>query len=335
MGDKRFIPIIFSIFLVLAACSAEPTPAEIRTQQLSRACGIVNAFPSDYVSVWGPAVERAAANGTAPSVAMATYITMQLSFLGELTDPDAVQIYEDYKEYWRLLERDLIANGGKAPESGSVSVEEGARLLNFCAQFDPDMREILDPNEIVDTPPPKSVSAESMGLDGSEISAQQAEEWFLDVYGVPCSKPNDKTKECDIRTLLETRAVQLRPGDYTENLDFPITLSEGPSVERKDITRPTNVWCFKTKDFSRIVYEFSEDQEYSEDTTYSFNCYLLIDTDADGEIFPIFMGHLLSDGSIGLSPTAKCTLEFGYMSDDLEASSNCRESAAQRTEPDW
>jgi len=336
MGVKCFFTIIFPLILVLAGCASEPSAAEIRTQQLSRTCSIVNAWPSDYLSVWGPAVERANANGTAPSDSMVAYITSQFSLLGDLTDPDAVQIYEDYKGYWRLLERDLIANGGKAPESGSASLEEGARLLKFCAQFDPDMRDRLDADEILETPPPKSVSAESMGLAGSEILAQHAQDWFMGVYGVPCSKPNDKTKDCDIRTLLETRSVQFQTGDYTEIVNMSSLSTDAPSVDRKTFTQPTNIWCFKTKDFSRVVYDFTDVKNYSENTTYSFKCYFLGDRDNDGEISPtLFMGNLLSDGSIGLSPTDKCRLEFGYGFDDFEASSKCRESAEQRTEPDW
>ncbi len=336
MGDKRFLPWIFLVLLVLGACSYEPSTEEIRTQQLSQTCSLVNALPNDYVSVWGPAVSRAAASGTAPSDAMAAYVTMQFSLLDELTDPDAVQIYEDYKGYWVLLERDLIANSGNAPEPGSASVEEGARLLKFCAQFDPELRDVLEPSEFVDTPPPKSISAEPKAVDGSEVSAQQAEDWFMAVYGVPCSKPDDKTKDCDSRRLLETRSVQLLPGDYTEKVDVFPSSGEGPTVERVDIARPTNVWCFKTKDFSRIVYEFSDNQDYSENTTYSFACYFLSDSNNDGEIFPIFfMGHLLPDGSIGLNPSDKCRLQFGYGFDDIEASSKCSESAEQKVQPDW
>jgi len=336
IGAQRFLPVIFPIFLALAACSSEPSAAKIRTEQLNRTCSVVNAWPTDYFAVWGPAVEKSAKDGSSPSDAMAAYITMQFSLLGDLTDPDALQIYEDYKEYWSLLERDLMTSGGKVPEAGSASVEEGARLLKFCGQFDPEMRDVLDSSEFVDTPPPKSVAAESMDVDGSEISAQQAEDWFMGVYGVPCSKPNDKTKECDIRTLLETRSIQLLPGDYTERVDMFPTSGVGPTVERSDITRPTNVWCFKTRDFSRIVYEFTDEKEYSEDTTYSFDCYFLSDIDNDGEIFPtFFMGHLLSDGSIGLSPIDKCRLESDFGSDDLDAYAPCPESAEQKIEPDW
>lgn len=335
MGVNRFLPIFFPMLFVIAACTSEPSPEEIRTQQLSRACSIVNAWPSDYISVWGPTVKRAAENGTSPSDAMATYITAQLSILGDLTDPDAIQIYEDYKEYWILLERDLVANGGNAPESGSPIVEEGSRLLKFCAQFDPELRDILDATDFVDTPPPKSVSSESMDGDGSEISSLQAEDWFMDVYGVPCANPNDETQECDTRTLLESRPIQLQPGDYTEVVNTTSLFADKAIVDRYDITRAMSVWCFKTKDFSRTIYEFAGEQEFSENTTYSFNCYFLSDGDGDGEVFATFMGHLLSDGSIGLSPIDECRLESGFGSDDLDAYAPCPENAEQRTEPDW
>lgn len=296
---------------------------------------IVNQWPTDYASVWWHTVERAASEGTSPSDAMAVYVTAQSSIIGDLTDPDAKQIIEDYKAYWRLLERDISTTGGKAPDSGSASVDEGLRLVKFCAQFDPEMREFLTEGDFVDTPPPKSVTATRVDADGAEISAQQAEEWFLNIYGAPCASPRNKTQECDMQTLLESRLVELEPGDYTEVVNVSGSSQAGGEIDRYDITRLTNIWCFKTENFSRTIYEFTEELNLSEKTTYAFNCYFLSDPDGDGDILAFFMGNLLPDGTIGLNPMDNCRLEFGYGFDNLEVSSKCYEAAEQTTEPDW
>ena len=332
MGNKGLLPLIFSILLVLGACSSEPSPGEIRTQQLSRACAIVSDWPDDYMSVWGRVVNREDPNDFSPSETMAKYIAIKSSLLDDLTDPDAVQILEDYKAYWLILERDYAASEGKELGAESDSIKEVGRLMKFCGQFDPAMRDILDPSEFVDTPPPKSVSAQPAGAYGSEISALQAEEWHLEFYGAPCSNPNDKTQECRMSTLLESRSVQLRPGDSTEFLD-----QSGSEVksQQADVNLPMNVWCFKTKDFSRSVYESSGEIEFFEDTTYSFSCYFLRDTDGNGDVSSDYMGNLLPDGSIGLSPTDKCLIESGFGLDDLDAYAPCPESAKERIEPDW
>lgn len=335
MGARRFVPLIVPILLLLSACSTTSSPDEMRTQQLSRACTLVNDWPTDYASVWARTVEKAASDGTSPAEAMSTYITARSSFLGDLTDPDAQQIIEDYEAYWGLLERDLNAGDGELPGSGTASFDEILRLMKFCAQFDPELREFLSESDLMNTPPPRADSVETPEQAGRGNSALLAGKWFSNVYGVPCSSPNDEARECVMRTLLETRVIELKPGDYTEVVNVPTLLGDGGTVERYDITQPTNVWCFKSEDFSRTINVFGNEKEVSQSTTYSFDCYFLNDLDRDGDPFAIYMGSLLPDGTIGLTPSDRCRLEFGYGFENLEASSKCREAAEQKTEPDW
>jgi hypothetical protein len=320
--------------LILAACSSETSTEETQMQQLENACTIVNDWPADYALTWANAVKRANDGGPPPSEAMTIYITSMLSMFDELSDPVAIQIIEDYQSYWGILERNIVANGGMPPDSGAPSVVEGSRLLEFCGQFDPEVREMLGLDGYKLTPPPKAESVEVSEIDGASVSASQAEDWFTRTYGIPCSNPNDRTKECDTRTLLEARVVQLEPGDYTQVVEISAS-PEDTKVNRYDIDRSTNIWCFKTSNFSRIVYDDAEELEFSEETTYSFNCYYLVNTDDDGELFAFFMGNLLTDGSIGLSPIDQCRLKFGYGFDDIDASSKCFEAAEQKTEPNW
>lgn len=100
-------------------------------------------WPTDIITVWGPTVERTTAQGKSPADAMANYIDLLSIMGGDLTDPEAIQIVEDYKDYWYLLEQDLTTGTGQAPSEDSQSTKEGARLLKYCSQFDPELKEAL------------------------------------------------------------------------------------------------------------------------------------------------------------------------------------------------
>lgn len=169
---------------------------------------------------------------------------------------------------------------------------------------------------------------------GSSYDEQKATDWFQSVYGGPeCADPTDTTQDCSITTLLETRQVDLQPGDYTE---VPLLEADG-GFDRYDITRPSRVWCFKTQNFDRLVYD---DSDYRDRTYYEFACYLLDGADDDGgRPMAIYMGTLLPDGRIGISPKQECTVKYGFGvdagTDNLLASNKCHDENEWKVEPSW
>ena len=143
--NGRLFPLAVAAFLMLplvsSGCSSEPTAAEKRERDFSRACLIINNWPVDVASVWGPVAERAIAEGGSAGEAMAGYVRVQSAVvMDDVTDPDALALVDDYQEYWRLFERDLIAAGGVSPSADSPSTQLGARLLETCAPYDPGNR---------------------------------------------------------------------------------------------------------------------------------------------------------------------------------------------------
>lgn len=141
----RLFQLTVAAFLMLpvmsSGCSTGPTAVEKRERDFSQACLIINNLPVDLASVWGPVAERAAAEGDSAGEAMAGYVRIQSAVvMDDVTDPDALALVDDYQEYWRLFERDLIAEGGVSPSADSPSTQLGARLLETCAPYHPGNR---------------------------------------------------------------------------------------------------------------------------------------------------------------------------------------------------
>lgn len=142
MFERGIVPLLTPVLLA-TACSSEPSANELKEQQLAQACMVVNMWPTDVAIVWGPTSERARAKGESPAEAMANYVNLQSLVAGDLTEPEAIELVEDYKNYWFLLEQDLIANPGQTPQEDWESTKEGSRLLQYCAKYDPEMRDGL------------------------------------------------------------------------------------------------------------------------------------------------------------------------------------------------
>lgn len=103
-------------------------------QQVRDACSVVGRWPEWIYSVWPKTVERAAAKGTDGGEEMAQFVRLT-SGVFEFTDPQAVQIIEDYANYWVMLNADLAATGGVPPSKDAVSTQALTRLFEGCEKM--------------------------------------------------------------------------------------------------------------------------------------------------------------------------------------------------------
>ena len=146
MRNRGMVLLLVPVMSLLVSCSGEPSADEVKQEQVAQACAVVNRWPTDFAVVWGPFVERSRVEGNSPAEAMANYVQLQSLVGGELTNPEALGIIDDYKRYWVMLELDLSSGGGASPTVDSPSTQFGASLLEFCAQFDPELRDITNGN---------------------------------------------------------------------------------------------------------------------------------------------------------------------------------------------
>ena len=118
------------VVLAGSGCSSDGKEA-----QIERACILVNGWPVDYASVWPAVVESSIPNGKSAGEEMASAYLQPVIDQFEITDPTAGRIAREYKEYWRMLEREVIATGA-LPNADSPSLQLLASLQEECAPYD-------------------------------------------------------------------------------------------------------------------------------------------------------------------------------------------------------
>lgn len=173
---------------------------------------------------------------------------------------------------------------------------------------------------------------------GSDVTQAEADDWYNSIYGVPtCPDRSDTTQNCEINELLSSRRVMLPPGATTSYLNITTDSGEvGAEAVVNKITDMTAVWCFKVDEFQRSTYEGANGTiEHTDNAEYNYPCYFLTGgDDPTAELLAAYMGTLLKDGKIGLSPAQQCRVDFPAMS-DITARSECTDSAQWLTPPDW
>ena len=119
-----------SSILCLTGCSSEfPIDSE---SQWDYACEIVTGWPTDYATVW-PTAERKhneAPDQVSAAEYMQNYVTTMSSAFG-ISDAGPSLMVSQYKDYWSLLEQDLIFGGGVLPQN-PVSSGQIADLMEQC-----------------------------------------------------------------------------------------------------------------------------------------------------------------------------------------------------------
>lgn len=126
----RFRTLILASSLLLTSCSSEfPTDSE---SQWDYACEIVTGWPADYATVWPTAVRKH--NESPDQVSAAEYMqdyvtTMSLAF--RISDAGPSLMISQYKDYWGLLEQDMIFGGGTLPDN-PISSGQVADLMEQC-----------------------------------------------------------------------------------------------------------------------------------------------------------------------------------------------------------
>jgi hypothetical protein len=124
---------IFLLF-ALTSCGITSFPTDSESQ-LDYACEIVNGWPADYASVWPTAVEKHNASPDEVSAAgyMQNYIT-SIATVFKITESEPLQMVEDYKDYWSMLEMDYINGGGTLPPS-PLSTGIVSSLMQRCDEL--------------------------------------------------------------------------------------------------------------------------------------------------------------------------------------------------------
>lgn len=110
--------------VLISGCA---TPQETNSSaQLDLACALVTGWPEDFATIWPLAVKRhnESPDNVSAGDEMIRYIDGALTLL-TIDNEEAERLVNGYKNYWRLLELDLIRGGGAMPDdpisSGIVS----------------------------------------------------------------------------------------------------------------------------------------------------------------------------------------------------------------------
>lgn len=126
---STFLSALISV-IILSGCSNSNPPSA--SNQLDYACAIVNNWPVDYATIWPLAVKN---HNKSPELLsagdyMKEYIDLESS-LFEIDDQVAADIIDRYKNYWTLLELDLIRGGGMMPDD-PISSGTVPDLMTYC-----------------------------------------------------------------------------------------------------------------------------------------------------------------------------------------------------------
>ncbi len=130
LQKPRPLGLIFLMVGVLTSC-AQSQPAN-SSAQLNLACAIVNGWPEDYATIWPLAVKRhnESPETVSASDEMVEYVDLASS-LYEIDNVEARRLIDSYKNYWKLLEVDLIRGEGVMPEDPISSGIVG-ELMQSC-----------------------------------------------------------------------------------------------------------------------------------------------------------------------------------------------------------
>ena len=125
----KFVSLLFFLGILSGCSTSLPTDA---SSQLDYACTIINGWPEDYAAVWPTAVEKHNASPETVSAAsyMEEYLNSAILAFG-LDDPEALELAENYRDSWSLLELHLI-NGGGTLSSNSAFVGVVSDLMQYC-----------------------------------------------------------------------------------------------------------------------------------------------------------------------------------------------------------
>ena len=102
--------------------------------QVGIACQTVNDWPVDVATVWPAAVKWHNKN---PSKYAAEYMKGYIEswkLHSKVNDPNAIEIFRKYKNYWYLLEADLMYGANKL-DNNAISVQYLALLMKKCSKY--------------------------------------------------------------------------------------------------------------------------------------------------------------------------------------------------------
>ena len=125
----KFVSVLVCLGILSGCSTSLPTDS---SSQMGYACTIINGWPVDYATVWPTAVEKH--NASPETVSAASYMEDYLNaaiFAFGIDDPEALELAENYRDSWSLLEMDLMIGGGKLP-SNPVSTGVVGDLMQYC-----------------------------------------------------------------------------------------------------------------------------------------------------------------------------------------------------------
>jgi hypothetical protein len=130
--SKFTIKALISLVL-LSGCT--PPQATNSSAQLDLACALVNGWPEDYATIWPLAVKRhnESPDNISAGDEMIRYIDGALTLM-TIDDREAERLVDGYKNYWQLLEVDLIRGGGTFPDD-PISSEIVSSLMRSCEEL--------------------------------------------------------------------------------------------------------------------------------------------------------------------------------------------------------
>jgi len=102
--------------------------------QVGVACQTVNSWPVDFATVWPAAVKWQNKN---PSKYAADYMRDYIEswkLYSKINDPNAIEIFRKYKNYWYLLEADLMFSTTKL-DKNAISIQYLAPLMKKCSKY--------------------------------------------------------------------------------------------------------------------------------------------------------------------------------------------------------
>lgn len=152
----RTVGIVAVLAAVMTTACGGPSADQISQEQIENACYQVNQWPTDFALVWNATAERAIPQGESAGQQMATFVDLGTDLLNDdqpYTDPLARRIIDDYKTYWITYEQDVLAHGGASTGDDYYSMRLMNELGRYCAQYDPEMADLVDSPATYVTPP--------------------------------------------------------------------------------------------------------------------------------------------------------------------------------------
>lgn len=127
----RFM-LILPLVLLTGCTTALPNDLE---SQWDYACEIVTGWPGDYATVWPTAVRKH--NETPEEISAAEYMNGYVESMAlavGISDSGPRIMIDQYKDYWELLEQDLIFGGGTLPQN-PISTGKVSDLMRQCDEL--------------------------------------------------------------------------------------------------------------------------------------------------------------------------------------------------------